>query len=75
MASRLGVDLATYRDFHEPWLERSGLTERTEKGRVATEKAREIYGAGVDAEAARRHEPTAPLGRQVVRILSPRFGP
>ena len=39
LASQLGVDLATYRDVHEPWLERSGLVERTGRGQAATEKA------------------------------------
>jgi Holliday junction DNA helicase RuvB len=39
IASRLGLDLETLRDVHEPWLERSGLVERTERGRVATAKA------------------------------------
>jgi Holliday junction DNA helicase RuvB len=45
IATRIGVDPETYRDVHEPWLERSGLLERTRDGRVATEEAREIYGA------------------------------
>ena len=45
LAARLGVDLETYRDVHEPWLERSGLVERTELGRVATPKANDLYGA------------------------------
>jgi len=44
LAARLGVDLETWRDVHEPWLERSGLLERTEAGRVATRKARGLYG-------------------------------
>ena len=51
LAARLGVDLATYRDVHEPWLERSGLVERTERGRVATEKARALYGGKATAAA------------------------
>jgi Holliday junction DNA helicase RuvB len=44
LAARLGVDLETYRDVHEPWLERSDLIERTEAGRVATPKAKALYG-------------------------------
>ena len=53
LAARLGVDLATWRDVHEPWLERSGLVERMEAGRVATSKARALYGAsGEGPEAA-----------------------
>jgi Holliday junction DNA helicase RuvB len=44
LAARLGVDLETYRDVHEPWLERSDLIERTEAGRIATRKARALYG-------------------------------
>jgi Holliday junction DNA helicase RuvB len=44
LAARLGLDLETLRDVHEPWLERLGLVERTRLGRVATEKARELYG-------------------------------
>ena len=43
IASSLGLGLETLRDVHEPWLERSGLTERTARGRVATEKARWWY--------------------------------
>jgi Holliday junction DNA helicase RuvB len=43
LAARLGVDLETYRDVHEPWLERSDLVERTEAGRVATAKSRALY--------------------------------
>jgi len=46
IASRLGLDLETLRDVHEPWLERAGLVERTERGRVATPKARAWYGSG-----------------------------
>jgi Holliday junction resolvasome RuvABC ATP-dependent DNA helicase subunit len=38
------VDLETYRDVHEPWLERSDLVERTEAGRIATPKAKALYG-------------------------------
>jgi len=38
------VDLETWRDVHEPWLERSGLLERTETGRAATAKAIALYG-------------------------------
>ncbi len=55
LAGRLGVDLETFRDVHEPWLERSGLVERTELGRVATGKARSLYGE------AGRNERTAAL--------------
>jgi len=44
IASRLGLDLETLRDVHEPWLERAGLVERTMHGRVATERARAWYG-------------------------------
>ncbi len=54
LASRLGLDLESLRDVHEPWLERAGLLERTERGRVATAKARAIYG---DAARARCVEP------------------
>jgi Holliday junction DNA helicase RuvB len=44
LTAKLGVDIETFRQVHEPWLERSGLLERTERGRTATEKAREVYG-------------------------------
>ena len=47
----LGVDLETYLEVHEPWLERLGLVERTAEGRVATEEAREIYGVEAEVEA------------------------
>ena len=43
ITSRLGLDLETLRDVHEPWLERAGLVERTVHGRVATERARAWY--------------------------------
>ena len=44
IAAKLGIDLETYEDVHEPRLERSGLVERTPEGRIATEKARDLYG-------------------------------
>jgi hypothetical protein len=44
IASRLGLDLETLRDVHEPWLERAGLVERTAHGRIATERAWAWYG-------------------------------
>jgi Holliday junction DNA helicase RuvB len=59
IASRLGLDLETLRDVHEPWLERAGLVERTERGRVATDKALAWYGKGV---RPRRGIPVLPLG-------------
>ena len=40
----MGLDLETYLNVHEPWLERLGLIERTPEGRTATQKARELYG-------------------------------
>jgi Holliday junction DNA helicase RuvB len=51
IASRLGLELQTLRDVHEPWLERAGLVERTVRGRVATERAREQYGQSVSKTA------------------------
>ena len=53
LAARLGVDLETFRSVHEPWLERSGFIERTDRGRAATEEARKLYGAKAEAAAAR----------------------
>ena len=50
LAARLGVDRESFEDVHEPWLERTGLIERTERGRVATEKARALYGEGVEGD-------------------------
>jgi Holliday junction resolvasome RuvABC ATP-dependent DNA helicase subunit len=44
LATRLGIDRATFHDVHESWLERRGLIERTERRRVATEEARALYG-------------------------------
>ena len=44
IAARLGIDLETYLNVHEPWLEHLGLIDRTPEGRIATEKARELYG-------------------------------
>jgi holliday junction DNA helicase RuvB len=44
LAARLGLDRETFHDVHEPYLERLGLIERTERGRVATEEARRLYG-------------------------------
>jgi len=63
LAARLGVDLETWRDVHEPWLERSGLIERTEAGRVGTPKARDLYGA---SEAG-----TAPVERRLLMEAVP----
>jgi len=53
LAARVGVDRGTFHEVHEPWLERAGLIERTERGRVATEEARRLYGreAGADSGA------------------------
>jgi len=51
IALRIGLDVETYKDVHEPWLERSGLLERTRDGRVATEEARKLYGARVKSGA------------------------
>ena len=45
IVAALGIDLETYEEVHEPWLERTGLIERTPEGRIATQKARRIYGA------------------------------
>ena len=44
LAAKVGLDLETYLNVHEPWLEHLGLIERTPEGRIATEKAREPYG-------------------------------
>ena len=44
IATRIGMDPESYKEVHEPWLERSGLLERTRDGRIATEEARKIYG-------------------------------
>jgi len=44
LAAKVGIDLDTYLEVHEPWLERLGLIERTPEGRMATPKAREFYG-------------------------------
>ena len=62
LASRLGVDLQTFRDVHEPWLERAGLVERTERGRIATAEARALYGPGSAADAVRRRPASAGPG-------------
>ena len=43
IAARLGIDIETYLNVHEPWLERLGFIERTPEGRIATENAREPY--------------------------------
>ena len=45
IAKRIGMDPETYGEVYEPWLERAGFLERTRDGRVATEKARKLYGA------------------------------
>ena len=44
LAAKAGIDLETYLEVHEPWLEHLGLIERTPEGRIATAKARELYG-------------------------------
>ena len=43
LAARLGLDKEAYQEVYEPFPERAGLIERTEWGRVATAKARELY--------------------------------
>jgi Holliday junction DNA helicase RuvB len=35
IAAALGIDLETYEEVHEPWLERSGLTTRRRAGKLA----------------------------------------
>jgi hypothetical protein len=61
IASQLGLDVETLRDVNEPLLERQGLVERTQWGRVPTEKAWRLYGAaGKDkspGSGARKPEP------------------
>jgi len=47
IAAAIGLELETFEEVHEPWLERSGLIERTPEGRRATQKARKIYGAQI----------------------------
>ena len=70
LAARLGVDLETFREVHEPWLERSGLVERTEAGRIATRKAHEIYGGETEAEKRRRAEVFRVLDEAIPRLWS-----
>ena len=67
LASRLGLDLQIFRDVHEPWLERAGLVERTERGRIATAEARALYGPGSAADAARRRPASAGPGARAPR--------
>jgi Holliday junction DNA helicase RuvB len=61
IAARLGIDLDTLREVYEPWLERCGLTERTERGRVATEEARMLYGGRGNLRPRGRGIPILPL--------------
>ena len=61
IAARLGIDLDTLREVYEPWLERCGLIERTERGRVATEEARALYGGRGDLRPRGRGIPILPL--------------
>jgi Holliday junction DNA helicase RuvB len=69
LAGRVGVDRETFRDVHEPWLERSGLIERTERGRVATGEALELYGAEAEGRTVRRaREPHAIRSRTGIPI-------
>ena len=65
------MDLETFREVHEPWLERSGLLERTEAGRVATRKAYDLYGAEAEAgpEAAEESEAERRRRAEVFRML------
>src|SRR5262245_54938552 len=62
----VGVECATLRDVHEPYLERSGLTERIERGRIATERARELYGAHYREAKVRRVDLRSPRKRAEV---------
>ena len=70
LAARLGVDLETFREVHEPWLERSGLVERTESGRIATRKAQQLYGLEPESEKRRRAEVFRVLDEAIPRLWS-----
>ena len=70
LAARLGVDLETFREVHEPFLERAGLMERTESGRIATRKAHEIYGGEPESEKRRRAEVFRVLDEAIPRLWS-----
>jgi Holliday junction DNA helicase RuvB len=74
LAARLGVDIETYSRVHEPWLERSGLVERTERGRVATRKARDLYGAERPGRPRGRLAKCEPI-RNLTRCTSGMSGP
>ena len=63
IASRLGIDFETFRDIHGPWLERAGLIERTERGRVATKLAWVFYGP------AKRVKPENGNGRKPIPTI------
>jgi Holliday junction DNA helicase RuvB subunit len=75
IASRLGLDVETLRDVHEPFLERQGLVERTERGRVATEKAWRIYGAaGKDRSSGSSGSKPESAFRGIPVLAFPRLG-
>jgi Holliday junction resolvasome RuvABC ATP-dependent DNA helicase subunit len=73
LAARVGVDAETFRRVHEPWLERRGLIERTERGRVATEEARELYRETAFGRRARARWPRAARAPRGIPILSAPF--
>jgi Holliday junction DNA helicase RuvB len=75
LAARVGVDAETFRRVHEPWLERRGLIERTERGRVATEEARELYGETAPRRMARAKWRRVAPAAHGIPILNVRFRP
>ena len=68
LAARLGIDRATFHQVHEPYLERLGLIEPTERGRVATEEARRLYGQEPAAPTWAASPAAAPEPRLAVEV-------
>jgi Holliday junction DNA helicase RuvB len=58
IAKQLGVDLKTFQDVHEPWLERSGLVERTPRGPDCDEEGPGALRVEAEAHAPERHPRT-----------------
>ena len=52
IAASVGEDADTIEEVYEPFLLKTGLLDRTPRGRVATNKAREHLGRAIDIRQA-----------------------
>ncbi len=80
IAELLNMDANVIRALHEPWLLRAGFIDRTERGRVATERARELReracnsGNGAAVARANGSESKAGPAKAIWRLPPERSG-